>query len=380
MSPDISNPTKICPTCGTRLSQNATRCTVCGAAIAVPASAPANTKQVQTPRIPEITLSLPMIIGLVLVILLIGAASTYGALKQTNRVVEPTPTMTVTVTPTITQTQPPTLTFTPQPTLTPLPPLEYKVKANDSCISIAAAFNVSPQSIITLNNLPAACNTLFIGQTLKIPQPTPTASPMPTSTLNANQATEAACEKVKYTVGANDTLGVIAAKYNVSIQSIKDYNGLTGDVIFQGDTLIIPLCARLPRTSPTATAFPPYNAPNLLLPADGASFTSINDTITLQWASVGALRKGEAYAVTIEDVTDGSGRKLVEYVTDTKFNVPASFRPAGNSPHIFRWTVLPVRQAGTGKDGKPVYEPAGAVSNQRVFSWMSSGAPVTPTP
>jgi hypothetical protein len=74
----------------------------------------------------------------------------------------------------------------------------------------------------------------------------------------------------------------------------------------------------------------------------------------------------------------------VEYVTDTKFIIPAAFRPSANTPHIFRWTVLPVRQIGTDKDsGSPVWEPAGAVSVPRAFSWVGGTGPApseTPRP
>jgi hypothetical protein len=111
----------------------------------------------------------------------------------------------------------------------------------------------------------------------------------------------------------------------------------------------------------------------LLLPADGASFTAANDTITLQWASVGTLRQDEAYAVTIEDVTSGNGQKMVEYVNDTKYIVPASLRPVDNVPHILRWVVIPVRQTGTDQSGQPTWDTAGAASAPRVFSWWGAG-------
>jgi hypothetical protein len=89
----------------------------------------------------------------------------------------------------------------------------------------------------------------------------------------------------------------------------------------------------------------------------------------LQWAAVGELRPNEAYAVTVEDVTAGS--TIVEYVTDTKYILPDEARPADNIPHIFRWSILPVRQIGSDQEsGKPVWEPAGEVSAQRVFSWF----------
>jgi hypothetical protein len=202
---------------------------------------------------------------------------------------------------------------------------------------------------------------------------------MPTATLSSNQATEAACEKVSYTVNQNDTLSAIAGRYRVTIESIKSYNGLNSDTVYQGQALIIPLCQRLPTAGPTPTATlpPPYAAPNLLLPADGGVFMVSNDSIVLQWSAVGSLRPSESYAVTLEDVTDGTGRKMTEYVSETKYIVPSSFRPTGTTPHIMRWTVMVVRQVGTTKDGKQVWDSAGSAATPRVFSWW--GSPSTNT-
>jgi len=208
---------------------------------------------------------------------------------------------------------------------------------------------------------------------------------MPTGTLNPTEIAAKECGKVEVVVKDGDTLGGISANYAVSAASIRAYNGMSDDTVQVGRKLIIPLCEQQVET-PTSTPEPPYGAPNLLLPADGASFTKTSDVITLQWASVGDLRQNESYAITIEDVTAGEARKWVDYATDTKFNVPETYRPTDNSPHVFRWTVLPVRQNGTDKDsGKAVWEPAGAVSAQRVFSWIGNGgaAPVpseTPKP
>ncbi len=360
------------------MSENATRCLVCGRAL-TPTAAPASNKSIQGPRMPEITLSLPVALGLLVLVLAIGAAVVFTVLRSTGQVVQPTVTPTITSTATITVTPQPSATNTLAPTPTELPPVEYTVKAGDTCGLIASIFNITPNSIVLLNNLSADC-TLFENQQLKIPQPTPTASPQPTSTLSQAEATEQACEKVDYTVNANDTLGGIAATYKVGMDAIKSFNKLPSDTVFAGQTLTIPLCQRqTTNETPTPTAPPPYPAANLLLPADGASFTVANETITLQWASVGELRQNESYAITLEDVTAGEARKLVDYVTDTKYIVPASFRPEGNTPHILRWSVVPVRQTGSTKDGQPIYEPAGTVSVQRVFSWW--GATVaTPTP
>ncbi|MEW5827367.1 MAG: hypothetical protein AB1846_00640, partial [Chloroflexota bacterium] len=113
----------------------------------------------------------------------------------------------------------------------------------------------------------------------------------------------------------------------------------------------------------------------LLLPADGAAFTLAQDTITLQWASIGTLRDNEAYKVVVEDVTEAQGRKITEYVTDTKFIVPVTFRPQADTPHIMRWWVVAVRQTGTDDQGQPIWTEAGAVSLTRVFSWLGVANP-----
>jgi LysM repeat protein len=331
---------------------------------------------------PQVTLSLPVVLGLIIIFIAVGAVLVYYALQQTGQVVEPTvtPTNTVTASPTITSTPvTPTTTNTPVPTPTPI---AYRVASGDTCSSIAFSFGVSIQSIVLLNNLPAACDTLFIGQELLIPQPTPTPTALPTATLSGVEATRAACGEIEYLVQENDTLSSISANYGIPITNLKEYNGLVNDTVRSGQTILIPLCERAatPGPSPTPTPPPPYPAPSLLLPPDGAPFTIIDETVTLQWASVGTLRDNEAYQITIVDVTGGEDRKLTDYVNDTKYIVPDSFQPASDIPHVVRWWVTTARQIGTDDDGNPIWEPAGISSIQRVYTWIGSSPAVTPTP
>jgi len=335
---------------------------------------------------PEITLSLPVALGLLVLLLVIGAVLVFVVMRVTGAAGLPAaqadgPTATLTPTPTVTFTPTIELTNTPVPTDTPLPPFDYTVGAGDTCTSIAVQFGVSINSILILNNLSTAC-ILSVGQTIKVPYPTPTPLPAATSTLEPAQATLQACEKVVITVQQNDTLSSISANYNVPPDAIKSYNSLSTDTVFLGMKLIIPLCERAPTPGPTPTATvpPPYPAVNLLLPPDGASFTLANDSITLQWASIGTLRENEAYIITIEDVTEGEGRRLVDYVKDTKYIVPVSFRPKDALPHIFRWWVSTVRQTGSDDQGQPIWASAGANSLQRVFSWQGVAPEGTPQP
>jgi LysM repeat protein len=303
-------------------------------------------------------------------------------LSATKQILNPTKVPTATETPTASATPTDTQLPTLIPTATEQAPFEYTVAAGDTCGGIAITFGVSVQSLIILNNLPASCNSLVVGQKLKVPYPTATPPPVPTDTPLAATQTALACQHVVVTVQENDTLSSIAANYAVPQQAIKDYNGLSTDNVFIGQSLTIPLCARAATAGPTPTATipPPYPGPNLLLPVDGSAFTLANDAVTLQWASVGTLRDNEAYQVTIEDVTSGQSRRITEYVTDTKYIVPTSFRPKDNIAHVMRWWVVTVRQIGTDAQGQPIYNSAGSPSDKRVFTWVGAAVEATPTP
>ena len=369
-----TNNSEICPTCGSRTSEGATKCVVCGSDL----RGGKHQQGVQSSRMPEVTLSLPIALGMLLLFLIIGAGTVFLLVQQEPEIVVPptvTPTPTLTMTPSPTPTElPPTQTASPAPSPTPF---TYVVQQGDLCATIAFTFGVSIQSIILQNSLDASCS-LFENQQLLIPYPTPTVTPLPSATLNPTEQYVEDCSKVTYVPQTGDTLSTIAANYDVSIESIKRWNGLVLDQVNLGQALIIPLCERgAGPGGPTATPtpLPPYPAPNLLLPADGAAFTAANTSITLQWASVGTLFENESYQVTVIDLTDGE-KKTVAYVLDTKYILPETFRPSDSISHVIRWTVQPVRQVGVDEDGLPVYQPAGAISVPRVFSWTGlAGSP-----
>ena len=382
-----SNKTKICPTCGTRLSENAMRCLVCGTEFNTrpePKSAKKAERSVQASRMPAVTLSLPAALGVLAVVIVVAASIVFFSLRKIapagtfDAAVSPTPSETPTATQLATSTQVPT----DVPTSTTIPPFDYSVSASDgSCSQIAFSFGVSVQSIIIANNLPSTC-PISVGQKLKIPYPTPTIPPPATNTALPVDATKQACETVPITVQENDTLSTIALNYAVPQDAIKTFNGKTTDNVFIGENLLVPLCMRAatPGPTPTATIPPPYPAPNLLLPADGAAFTLANDVVTLQWASVGTLRDGEAYQITVEDVSSDQTRRLTDFVKDTKYIVPTTFRPKDNVAHILRWWITPVRQAGTDDQGQAIWVSSGATSAKRDFSWVGVAVQGTPSP
>ena len=362
---------RVCPTCGTRVGSAATKCLVCGADLTSGAtrrqlgfSAPARPRNQPAGGL---TLSGPVILIIVVVLAVVGIGLILGATGIFSRAFA-TPTASATVTLPATLTASPTATETPPPTITPLPPVPYTVVQGDTCISIALKNNVSVQSIIDLNRLDPGCTTLSIGQVLQVPQPTPTPTPLPTATIPPELASQT--PRTTYTVHQGDTLGGIANFYLVTVQDLMEVNGITDPTSIRvGQVLIIPLeRAVTPGPSPTPTPYPPYPAPSQLVPADGQTFGAA-DTISLQWASLGVLREGEAYYVTVEDVTCNCGAVRRFATTETKLIVPAELQPAEARPHVFRWSVVAVRASGTTPAGEPKYDLAGAASPNRVFAW-----------
>ena len=340
----------LCPTCGTKLPENATRCLVCGRTFSRK-TASAKSKSVRSQRLPDVTLSLPLALGPRVSrpghrrrIDLPCAALAPVKLQLQKRLQRPAPRPHLSRAPRPPQHQPLC------PRLRLLSPVEYTIKDGDQCIAIAYAYGVTVKSITDLNNLGIDCGVLSVGQTILIPQPHPNSFPHGNCNLEHRPGDpRLPAIRYSYNVGENDTLSGIAANYNISVETLKVYNGLTSNNIYSGQSLTIPLCERLPTSGPTPTPTnpPPYAATNLLLPADGAVFDNTTDTVTLQWAAVPGMLEGEVYTVTVEDLTEGQGKKLVDYASDTKYTVPVTFKPTTGTPHVIRWWIQPVRQSGT---------------------------------
>ncbi len=192
--PTKSSQRSVCPTCGTQISQNAKRCLVCGTDLGAqkerkerPNSRPA--PEIRGSQMPVMSISVPLVLILLVVFIAVGGGITYLGLNLTGSLVQPelTETPTITLPPTNTPTLlAPTNTPTPMPSPTPL---SYIVQPNDTCLAIAFTFKTSVQAIVIENGLAADCTNLSVGQELKVPQPTPTATPLATNTPSSQQAT-----------------------------------------------------------------------------------------------------------------------------------------------------------------------------------------------
>lgn len=374
--------TKICPVCGTKISESATRCLVCGTQLNTTAAV-AKTGATQPKRTTsELKLSLPLAIILGTIFLVLIGLLAYFIFQSTlaPAPIEGTPSGVPSETSlaNATSTQTPTQTLTPTlaPTLTPEPPIQITVQAGQYCSTFAGLYNVSQESIRILNNLGADC-ALSEGMTILIPRPTVTPTPAPSPTIDMTVESDPFldCEYDSVVVSAETTLFGLSTSYNVPMEEIRAFNGMTNDILRQGETIKIPLCNRKAFNAPTPTPTnrPPYAAPSLLLPSSGQAFSSSADSVALQWSAVADLRNNELYRVTIQDLTSQTEKILVQYVRDTKFILPATFRPFDTTPHIIQWTVVVARQTSSDPQN-PTYIDAGAASEKRVFTWTGTGA------
>ena len=100
----------------------------------------------------------------------------------------------------------------------------YTVKNGDSLWNIANKYNVSVNDIVDYNNL--GTTLLQIGQQLLIP--------------NNNEITENDKTGLTYIVKNGDSLWSIAKRYNITVDELKNANGLTNNLLTIGMTLTIP--------------------------------------------------------------------------------------------------------------------------------------------
>ena len=138
----------------------------------------------------------------------------------------------------------PTLPPAPTQAPAPVPGFPYVVVRGDNYYSIALRFGVTLAQLYAANNL-FHPGVLFVGTVLIIPsdnpppdngggQP-PNPPPPPTPTTAPDQLPGA----FAYTVQRGDNLFRLSLRFGVSIARIKQLNGLVGDLIFIGQTLII---------------------------------------------------------------------------------------------------------------------------------------------
>ena len=200
-----------------------------------------------------------VIVGIVILVVWF-AGSGKSAVSPVSLFASATPTATETatptpVTPTATFTSTPTVTITSTVTQTSTPsgPFEYTVQEGDTCWDIASKQKVDLNVLLALNNFGNAC-PIKPNDKILIPQP---GAELPTMTPIATGG--APGQKVEYIVMNGDTLALIAARFNTSVDAIIKENKLEdANKINAGDKLMIPMntITATPTKSPTSTVTP----------------------------------------------------------------------------------------------------------------------------
>jgi len=375
--PEIPLPTekpRYCPACGARVAAKATTCLMCEAPLVEEEAALEEKAQ---RRLPGWARAL-IVVVLALAILTAGGFGLYTLLTAEPE--QAPPTLTPTRTPTATSSPTPTRTPTITPTPTPIPPRVHQVQEGETLIVIAAAYDTTVEEILALNP-GVEPELLQVGQLLLIPAATPT--PGPTSTPEPGVPTPTPGDFIIHVVAPGETLISIAEEYEVSVPLIRVANDLPpgDDTIRVNQSLVIPVGTPMPSPTPTVdpnatpTPVPPYPAPPLLSPPDGAVFVGNNEPILLQWASVSVLRDDEWYELILFQ-PPGGVVSATTYTRATAWRVPLDLLLTTNADvREFRWQVQVVRERYD-KDGALVYEEAGALSEVRTFTWLAP----TPTP
>ena len=158
-----------------------------------------------------------------------------------------TPTPTATITPTI------TVSPTETQTATPSGPYEYTVQEGENCWDIAVNLEVDFGVLLAVNTFGDTC-PISPGSQILIPQAgleLPTDTPVPTG--------GAVGQKIEYTVKFGDTLALIAARHNTTVDLIMTENKLDDvNKINAGDVLTISMntVTATPTVPATSTVTP----------------------------------------------------------------------------------------------------------------------------
>jgi membrane-bound lytic murein transglycosylase D len=124
----------------------------------------------------------------------------------------------------------------------------YKVKSDDSLLGIADLFNSRISDIRNWNNIPYT-TTIKVGQTLTIYVPESMKDYYASldksrevennSNIVSTKSNNRSSSLVYHKVRRGETLGLIAAKYGVGVNQIRDWNNISGNKIMSGSSLKI---------------------------------------------------------------------------------------------------------------------------------------------
>jgi hypothetical protein len=319
--------------------------------------------------------------------------------------VEDTLTPTVTPSPSLPGTREVALLESPLPSFTPGPPtetetltptegpIEHVIQDGETLSSILPQhgyfdFSVIP-AVRAINPTIPDLENLQSGSVILIPRMTATPTPEGMEMTSVANATlgitplEPNFDNVDcYTVQEGESIVTIALDFNTTIEVLRQLNptlyfpptcdftnrsgGPDCSVNIQiGMCINVPYPTLTPTLSPTpngsetATPTPPFRAPRIVAPPEGAIITG---DVSLQWVSAGRLDSDEAYFIQIFDVSQPDAPPVTGVSYTNNFLLPESLTPTDGQERIYEWTVAVAQRNEQGS-----YRIIGGESPRRQF-------------
>lgn len=130
----------------------------------------------------------------------------------------------------------------------------HAVQPGETLSGIAKRYGLPLATLKALNAIGDA-NRIFVGQELILAVPTPQPDVTTETPIATAPPAEAAPAATEHTVAAGETLSSIAARYGVTLEVLKDRNGITDEnAIFPGQVLALAPAVATPSPTITSTA------------------------------------------------------------------------------------------------------------------------------
>ncbi|HET9053830.1 MAG TPA: LysM peptidoglycan-binding domain-containing protein [Cyclobacteriaceae bacterium] len=136
--------------------------------------------------------------------------------------------------------------YVPRPAKVVVPGKKHIVAEKETLFSISRLYGVTVEDLKTWNNL--ADNTLSLGQELVIKN-------QPTLTSSSVNQLETKSAKTVHTVEAKETMYSITRQYGITVEQLREWNGLQTDELKIGQTLFVsqPMYSKQTTHPPTQT-------------------------------------------------------------------------------------------------------------------------------
>jgi LysM repeat protein len=213
-------------------------------------------------------------------------------------------------------------TAQPVPTV-PSGPGTYTIQPGDTLFAIALANNLTLDQLLALNPGLTRDSVLQVGQVIKTGGTASASTPAPQPTSAPTTAPVAASPTpggpMTYTVKSGDTLSAIALQFNLTVDQLLSFSGITKDTPLQvGQVLTVSVAAATP--TPEATAAPtaaPTSALSLstsipAVAASGLCLLAFDDE-----SGGGTFTGSEALVAGVTfEVKSSDGKSLATYTSD----------------------------------------------------------------